>query len=550
MKPVLLLILIFTFYLYHGQNKNIVNPEKTENPIQKKYTGKIIFLTQNIALENLKDSDILNSTVFHENGDLAIHAFFDNSLVNYLHQLEPNWTAEELLKKGNYQFSFYVDGKLIYTENLNTGAGTAENKKVKTTLRIPLISSKNEDSWGRYLWMRFYMAHNGIDALASGNHLLKIEIRPYLHVSTIKTGPVIAEGHINLTVPSQNITEQQIVIQPIPPHSGWKISHEKMNTEIIKSLNRKIAENRFKNITGIVIIKDGKLLLEEYFNGSGRDSLQDTRSVGKSFSSALTGIAIKEGYLKSEDQNLKEFYNLNQFKNDSSQKENVTLKSLLTMSSGFDGNDENYESPGNEENMYPTENWVKFTLDLPMTENSIGKNWSYFTAGVVLTGDILDKTVPQGLKNYADKKLFHPLGITNYKWQFTPQQKPSLAGGLRMKALDFAKFGQLYKNNGIWNGKTILTQDWIKKSFTNYFTDNPDFEGYGYLFWRKVYTVGNNSYEAFQSSGNGGNKIIIFTQIPVVIVITAQAYNKPYAHQQSEKIVQDYLLPALKMSNE
>lgn len=550
MKPFLLLIFIFTFYYYHGQNKNIVNPEKIENPIQKKYAGKIIFLTQNMATENMRDSDIVPSTVLQENGDLRIHAFFDNSLVNYLHQLEPSWSADELLKKGNYQFTFYVDGKLIYKENLNTGAGTPDHKKVKTTLQIPLLSSKNEDSWGRYLWMRFYMAHNGIDALTAGNHILKIEIRPYLNTATIKTGSVIAEGQINLTVPAQNITEQQIAIQPIQSNSGWKASQEKINTEAIRTLNKKIAENRFKNITGIIVIKEGKLLLEEYFNGSGRDSLQDTRSVGKSFSSALTGIAIKDGYLKSENQNLKDFYDLKQFKNYSSQKDNVTIKSLLTMSSGFDGNDENYESPGNEENMYPTENWVKFTLDLPMTENPIGKNWNYFTAGVVLSGDILDKSVPHGLKNYADQKLFQPLGITNYKWQFTPQQKPSLAGGLRMKALDFAKFGQLYQNNGIWNGKTLLSKEWIKKSFTNYFTDNPDFEGYGYLFWRKVYTVGNKSYEAFQSSGNGGNKIIIFTKIPVVIVITAQAYDKPYAHQQSEKIVQDYLLPALKMSNE
>lgn len=551
MKPILLLIFIFTFYFYQGQSKkDIINVEKTENPIQKKYSGKIVFLSQNIATENLRDSDILNSAIFQENGDLGIHAFFDNSLVNYLHQLEPLLSVDELLKKGNYQFSFYVDGKLIYQENLNTGAGTSDHKKFKTSLRIPLLSSKNEDSWGRYLWTRFYMAHNGIDALTAGNHILKIEIRPYINTSTIQTGSVIAEGQINLTVPAQNTTEQQIAIQPIQSNSGWNISQERINTEIIRTLNKKIAENRFKNITGIVIIKEGKLLLEEYFNGSGRDSLQDTRSVGKSFSSALMGIAIKEGYLKSENQKLSEFYDLKLFKNYSPQKDNVTIKSLLTMSSGFDGNDENYESPGNEENMYPTENWVKFTLDLPMTENPIGKNWSYFTAGVVVSGDILDKTIPQGLKNYAHQKLFQPLGITNYKWQFTPQQKPSLAGGLRMKALDFAKFGQLYQNNGVWSGKTLLSKEWIQKSFTNYFTDNPDFEGYGYLFWRKVYTVGNKSYEAFQSSGNGGNKIIIFTQIPVVIVITAQAYNKPYAHQQSEKIVQDYLLPALKMSNE
>lgn len=551
MKLILLLIFIFTFYFYQGQSKkDIINVEKTENPIQKKYSGKIVFLSQNIATENLRDSDILNSAIFQENGDLGIHAFFDNSLVNYLHQLEPLLSVDELLKKGNYQFSFYVDGKLIYQENLNTGAGTSDHKKFKTSLRIPLLSSKNEDSWGRYLWMRFYMAHNGIDALTAGNHILKIEIRPYINTSTIQTGSVIAEGQINLTVPAQNTTEQQIAIQPIQSNSGWNISQERINTEIIRILNKKIAENRFKNITGIVIIKEGKLLLEEYFNGSGRDSLQDTRSVGKSFSSALMGIAIKEGYLKSENQKLSEFYDLKLFKNYSPQKDNVTIKSLLTMSSGFDGNDENYESPGNEENMYPTENWVKFTLGLPMTENPIGKNWSYFTAGVVVSGDILDKTVPQGLKNYADQKLFQPLGITNYKWQFTPQQKPSLAGGLRMKALDFAKFGQLYQNNGVWSRKTLLSKEWIQKSFTNYFTDNPDFEGYGYLFWKKVYTVGNKSYEAFQSSGNGGNKIIIFTQIPVVIVITAQAYNKPYAHQQSEKIVQDYLLPALKMSNE
>jgi CubicO group peptidase (beta-lactamase class C family) len=215
------------------------------------------------------------------------------------------------------------------------------------------------------------------------------------------------------------------------------------------------------------------------------------------------------------------------------------------MSSAFDGNDQDEESPGNEENMYPTNDWVKFVLDLSMNENKIGKTWNYFTAGVVLTGDILDKSVPKGLENYAQNKLFQPLGITNYKWQFTPQQKPSLAGGLRMKALDFAKFGQLYRNNGTWNGKTVLDKNWIKKSFTNYFTDTKDFEGYGYLFWRKVYKVGNRNFESYQSSGNGGNKIIIFTEIPVVIIVTAKAYNKPYAHSQVDKIVQDYVLPAV-----
>ncbi|MEI7489715.1 MAG: serine hydrolase, partial [Chryseobacterium sp.] len=214
-----------------------------------------------------------------------------------------------------------------------------------------------------------------------------------------------------------------------------------------------------------------------------------------------------------------------------------------TVCSGISNEDE--DSPGNEENMYPTDNWVKFTLDVPMTENTIGKNWSYFTAGVVVTGDILDKNIPGGLEKYAEQKIFKPLGISNYKWQYTPQHKISLAGGLKMNSLDFAKFGQLYKNSGVWNGKKLIDKAWIKKSFTNYFPDNKDFEGYGYLFWRKVYKVGNKSFEAYQCSGNGGNKIIMFTEIPLVIVITARAYNKSYAHPQSEKIVQEYILPAV-----
>lgn len=523
----------------------MTDPDVITQPVHKKNINKIVFLGQAIAPDQIKESDFLKTMVFREDQDLDIRIFMDNSLLNYLHQIDPSLSSDELLKKGNYQFNFFVDGKLIYTENVNTGAGLPEDKKKKTTFRIPLLNSKNEDSWGKYMWMRFYLGHGGIDALEEGKHLLKIEIKPYLKTSSLQVGTTIATGEIQLTVPHKNVSEQQIAIQKIQPGSGWMISDENLNKEKIRLLNTKITANRFRDITSIVVIKNEKLLLEEYFSQSGRDSLQDTRSVGKSFASALMGIAIKDGYIKNENQMLKEFYDLKTSKNYSSHKDSITIKSLLTMSSGFDGNDADEESPGNEENMYPTENWVKFALDLPTTENKPGKMWNYFTAGVVMTGDILDKTVPKGLEKYAENKIFQPLGITNYKWQFTPQHKPSLAGGLRMRTLDFAKFGQLYKNNGMWNGRNLIDKNWVKKSFTNYFTDTQDFEGYGYLFWRKVYKVGNQNFEAYQSSGNGGNKIIIFTEIPIVIVITAKAYNKPYAHSQADKIVEDYLLPAI-----
>lgn len=114
MKPVLLSIFILAFYLCPGQDHNILTPEKNVYHIRKKHPGKIIFLSKKLSPENIKESDILTSTLLQEDQDLDIHAFFDNSLVNYLHQIDPVISTDELLKNGNYQFSFYVDKKLIY----------------------------------------------------------------------------------------------------------------------------------------------------------------------------------------------------------------------------------------------------------------------------------------------------------------------------------------------------------------------------------------------------------------------------------------------------
>ncbi|UZJ63127.1 serine hydrolase [Sphingobacterium sp. KU25419] len=234
-----------------------------------------------------------------------------------------------------------------------------------------------------------------------------------------------------------------------------------------------------------MVLKNGELLIEEYFNGTNRNSLHDMRSVGKSFASTMMGMTIQEGYLKSEMQLLNEFYNLKSFKNYTPEKEQIALKDLLTMSSSFDGNDMDAGSPGNEENMYPTDNWVNFTLDLPIDQKKArAKTWDYFTAGVIILGDIIDQSVPTGLEKYADSHLFQPLGITHYKWQFTPQKVASTAGGLQLRSLDFAKYGQLYKNQGNWKGKQLLTKEWVDKSLFRQIAISEN-EYYGYLFWNK-----------------------------------------------------------------
>lgn len=543
-KITTLALSLLTHLNVSGQKSEFVKSDSIIYPIHKSNIGKIAFMEKAIAIENFKETDFLKSFELKEKTDLNIRVFLDKSLTNYLHLLSPQSTADELTKNGNYQFTFIIDDKKIYVENLNIGAGRAESKNQKTILRVPLISSTNEDSWGKFLWNRFF-GNGGQEALSEGEHLLKIEIRPYLKLTEVLTGNIIAEGQINIIVPEIKIDEKLVKVQLIKPTKDWQISTEKIDVAKIEELNRKIAKKTYKNVTSIVAIKDGKILIEEYFNGANINTLHDTRSVGKSFASALLGIAIKDKYIKSETQTLKEFYDLKSFQNYSTAKDSITLKSLLTMSSTFEGSDMNTESIGHEENMYPTKNWVGFTLNLPIDKTkSSGKQWDYFTAGVVVLGDIIHKSVPNGLEKYADKNLFKPLGITKYKWQFTPQKVANTAGSLQLSSLDYAKFGQLYKNQGTWNGKQILSQEWIAKSLSHQMIISEN-EFYGYLFFNKTYNLNGLDYEVYYSDGNGGNRIFIFKNQPIVIVITATAYNTPYGEKQVEKIMQEYLIPAV-----
>jgi CubicO group peptidase (beta-lactamase class C family) len=543
-KITFLVLSLLTYLNVSGQKTEFVKSDSIIYPIHKSNIGKIAFMGQAIAIENFKETDFLKSVELKERTDLNIRVFLDKSLTNYLHFLSPQSTADELTKNGNYQFTFIVDGKKIYVENLNIGAGTAENKNEKTIFRVPLISSTDEDSWGKFLWNRFF-GNGGQEALSEGEHLVKIEIRPYLKLTKVLTGNIIAVGQIKINVPEIKINEKLVKVQSIKPIKDWHISKDKIDVAKIEDLNRKIAKQTFKNITSIIVVKDGKILLEEYFNGASRNTLHDTRSVGKSFASTLLGIAIKDKYIKSETQTLQEFYNLKSFQNYSTSKDSITVKSLLTMSSTFEGSDIYSDSPGNEENMYPTKNWVDFTLNLPIDKTKVAyKQWDYFTAGVIVLGDIIDKSVPNGLEKYADKNLFRPLNIKKYKWQFTPQKVANTAGSLQLNSLDYAKFGQLYKNQGTWNGKQILSKGWIAESMSHQIAISDD-EFYGYLFWNKTYKLNGKDYEVYYSSGNGGNRIFIFKDQPIVIVITSTAYNTPYGQKQVEKIMQEHLIPAI-----
>ena len=513
--------------------------------------GQLFF--SKVDLKKTKTSEVSYTDDFnlYEDEFLSLHFTLGQPLVKSLQELAPTLSEDELLSRGNFQFSFIVDGKTIYVQNLNTGAGPKSLKTERLDQTIRLVTPEQIDFWGWFMWQRFMKLRGGYEALTEGKHSLSIEIRSYIEEDTTKIGGLLAKGSIAVEVPKIPIDESLIPVQEIKPNSGWKISKDHFDRTKIEALNRKIGEVKFKGIpiNGIVVIKNHQLLIEEYFNGASRESLHNPRSVGKTIASTMMGIAIDEKYISSEDVFLKDFYDLKSFKNYSVKKDSVTLKSLLTMTSGFIGDDGDYDNPGNEEYMYPTDDWVKFGLDLPMKKDKIiGKDYTYFTAGVVMLGDIIHKSVPDGLVSYADKKLFSQLNITNYKWQYTPQNVGNTAGGIQLRAVDFAKYGQLYKNKGKWEGKQILKEDWVEKSLAKQVSQA--YSGiengyYGYLFWNKKYTVEGKDYEVSFCTGNGGNKIFVFKDIPFVVVITASAYGMPNAHTTIDQLMTDYILPAI-----
>ncbi|SFH23401.1 serine hydrolase domain-containing protein [Pedobacter insulae] len=478
--------------------------------------------------------------------DLYLLLSPDVSLQTELAKLAPHIKTEELLAIGNYSFDFYIDGKKAYTENLGPGAILPQDKVTNRPLDIVLISSNRSGLWSINLWDRF-MANAGMSLLGREPKVLEIEISAYVKQNEVKYSGRLAKTQINITRIPKIVDPLKMKPQLIAEGSGFKLSKAKLNKELIVRLNTRIAEQTYRMINGIVVLKNGELLLEQYYNGEKRETFHDPRSVTKSITSTLTGMAIDDGFIKSENQMLKEFYSLQKYANYSTKKDSVRLVDLLSMSAAFDGDDEVEISPGNEENMYPTTDYTKFTLDLPMDPNRRnGAGWTYFTAGTNLVMDVLDKNIPGGVELYANRKLFTPLGIAKFEWARTPQGKPFGGGGLRLRALDFAKYGQLYSNGGIFNGERLVKKSWVEKSLSPIQVLPADKAGfYGLLFWSKTFKVADKSHEVYYSSGNGGNKIYIFKNLPIVIVITASAYGKAFAHLQADEIVEKYLLPAI-----
>ncbi len=323
----------------------------------------------------------------------------------------------------------------------------------------------------------------------------------------------------------------------------------------IKRMDSLIKVGKFKEISSVVIAHKGEVVFEEYYNNATKNTLHNTRSATKTITGTLIGALLEEGKLSSIQDPAWNYSKVQNIQYPDKRKENITLESLLTMSSILECDDWNDISRGQEEKMYLVENWVQFYWDLPIkgypewettpAKSAYGRDFSYCTAGTVVLGDVI-QNITGSLENYAQTALFSKLGITEYHWQLTPTGTPVTGGGLGLKSNDLLKIGQLYLNNGEWNGKQIISSAFAKASKTPKASMiSPNYE-YGYLWW--IGEFGSDQKEiGYFMLGNGGNKIAVSDNLDLVVVLTSSLFTKGIeAHNQTAELLDNFIIPAIR----
>jgi len=317
-------------------------------------------------------------------------------------------------------------------------------------------------------------------------------------------------------------------------------SAENINQSEVENIVRDILDNRYGGIDSLLIARNNALVLEEYFYGYTRDTTHDIRSATKSITSLLVGIAIDQGMLGSEGVAVYDYFSrYPSFDYWSNLKNDITLLHILNMSGGWECNDHDQNSIGNEARMVRHDDWAKFILDLPMV-NTPGKQFSYCSGGVGLIGDILTAASNLPPDQFARDKLFTPLAITQFHYQTDPSGRTHLGGQMHLAPLSMLKIGQLVLNDGVWNGDQIISKQWIDKIKTPYF---PWYKNLWWIWSGYIPSLATD-VTVHYADGNGGQRIFVVPAYNLVVVFTAHEYNNPASAYPLQILIQR-ILPAL-----
>lgn len=339
-----------------------------------------------------------------------------------------------------------------------------------------------------------------------------------------------APGYYSRRSPSN----QSVLLQPVQVNDGWstaRAAEAGLDEGPLLELVNLIAASKapdvgYPYIHSLLVAHKGKLVMEEYFHGYDQDTPHDFRSASKTLTSALLGAAIYQGVLADVEQPVYPMFGgVDAFANPDPRKERMTARHLVSMTSGFDCDDSDNNTPGNEDTMQNQNvqsDWYRYTLDLPMVREP-GEQGVYCTAGINLIGGLISKTTGMSLPRFFHESFAKPLSIPYYQMNLTPDNRAYMGGGLRLRPRDFLKLGQLYLNGGVWNGQRIVSEDWVRESTAPHTSINQK-DDYGFAWWRQSLDVEGKNIETYMAVGNGGQMMVVVPALDLIVLLNAGNY--------------------------
>ena len=315
------------------------------------------------------------------------------------------------------------------------------------------------------------------------------------------------------------------------PTKEWRTStpeSQGMDSTQLKKMND-FLENECRMIRSVLVVRNGYVVFEKYYNGGEVNIAQPIYSATKSIVSALIGIALDKGYIKNIDQKMITFFPGYASHISDQRVKTITIRHLLTMTAGF-----------------PTSFRGRPGMQSSFSESIVtepGLQAAYNGSASNLLSGIISNSTKTSTLEFGYEHLFKPLGIDKPPWGKGINGYIKGSYGLSMRSRDMAKIGYLYLQNGVWDNNQIIPEKWVKESTQkgSAMLFSPQESPYGYQWW----VIERKGHSAFQAAGIGGQYIIAIPDLDIVMVSTSNNYYSTGTRTEHYRILEAYIIPAV-----
>jgi CubicO group peptidase (beta-lactamase class C family) len=311
----------------------------------------------------------------------------------------------------------------------------------------------------------------------------------------------------------------------------------------LTDLVRRIRGGQFGRIASLLVVRDGRLAVEEYFGGWTAAQPHTVQSVTKSVTSLLVGLAAQSGRLRLDDRVASFFPQYQPLAHADTRKDALTIDDLITMRSGLDWDESTYPgSPLQRLNDCRCD-WLRFVLDWPMRD-APGTRWEYVSGATILLGGVVGAATGTRLDRFAADQLFGPLGVSGQSWiGGLPDGLPHAGGGLNLRPRDMAKLGQLVLDNGEWHGRPLVDANWIHLSASRVTGAARVWSGQTFDYGRGWWVTTARGGDVVTASGANGQWIFVVPSLRLVVVATGD--NDDALWSAPVEFLYAYILPSV-----